>query len=840
MRLNHYLQRHLIERLNASRILVWYDGERAFGDFVRQFQAPNCRVVLAETSLLAARHEAEAVYRELNEPGLPNAGATLLIYVPRPRLAPEARTQDPFELFAAAGAVFGESENEQLQSLAHAAMPDLVERIDVLFASGRPALDVLDQLRLESTYPLVEQALGTQSAVEACALLLGSEPAQAKVEAVPGARQEFLRLLKGEIGFVPPSKARAWPAIVGRLGEYVLLSELAFDLPDPWPDALAIVGRAEPPHRERVFAICERLRDSDEWREAYIALANRVEQEFRLREHFQGHARLGVRDTFAFEERQYLAALTAAVQANDLLQARSILDGRRRSVWRHQPERAQVWQAAERCLDLLAAAIRVEQVKTTSLKLAGLVEAYTRADGWSDLDRHQRLMEQSWTDCVECDEIQSVVELARRRYRDASLRMQTRLLKRAEEEGWPPEGILRQTQVFDRYVAPLLERRTKVAYVLADSLRYEMGRALAEELKPLGDLGLRPAAAALPTVTVNGMAALLPGADGALSVRTVGDQLIPHLGDRPLKTSDDRMALLAERYGDRFAHVTLSDWLDARDKKRAELAAHDLLVLRVPDIDELGEGVNSRQARKHMSGLLGDLKRAAAQLVRLGFGTIVFAADHGHVLLPEVPAGDAVQAPEGQWLLSKRRVKVGSGVKERAGTLVFKPGHLGIQTDAAEYVIPSGFGVYAADAVYFHEGLSLPECIVPVIELQAKGKPEGAGRQQQIEIRYPRNRFTSQVIGLKLHYLSMLNEPLRIRLEAYDTADAKRGPVGEAADCAVRDEDTHEVTLAPNTETDVPLLIEPGFTGEAIEIRAVDPGSGVIWARLKLKNGVLD
>ena len=841
MRLSAHLRQRLTDLLNEYRLVIWYDGERAFGDFVSGFQAPHCRVVSAAESALVARRKAEVIYQGMNEAGHPDANANLLIYIPRARAPQEQRTQDPFEIFAAAGTVFGEAESERLQSLAHAAMPELIEQIDGLFLSGQPAFELLDRLKQTTAYPLIEQALGTQSVVEACAQVLGSEEAATKVEAMRGARAELLRLLEAEIGFSPPAKVKTWRAVRDRLGEYVLLSELAFDLPGPWPDSLVNVARADLPRRERVYAICDRLRRADDMRETYIQLAQRIERDLKLRDHFRDYQRLGVRDTFAFEERQYLTALAAAVHANDLSEARAILDGRRKSVWRRQPERAQIWQVAERCVDLLETAERVQRVKTAPLRVSGLIEVYTRAEGWSDLDRHQRLMEQSWADCAEGDEVLPILELARRRYRESSLRLQARFLKQVGAEGWPPEGVLRQTQVFDRFVAPALERRAKVAYVLADSLRFEMGRALADELAALGELTLQAAAAALPTITANGMAALLPGADGALNLRTVGEQLIPHLGDRPLEDSDARMALLAEKYGDRFAHIPLSDWLDATDKKRKALADRaDLLVVRVPDIDELGEHVSLRQARKHMSSLLGELKSAVMQLVRLGYGVIVIAADHGHVLLPEVLPGDTISAPDGRWGLSKRRVRLGAQLKEKVGALVFNPAHLGIHTDATDYVVPSGFGVYASDAAYFHEGLSLPECVIPVVELRPKVRPEASGKQQQIELRYPRDKFTSQVIGLKVHYAALFDEPLRIRLEAYDAANPKGAPVGEAADCAARDENTHEVTLQPNAETDVPLLIDRDFTGAAVEIRAIAPDSGVIWARLKLKNGILD
>ena len=839
MRLTTHLCRVITDLLNEYRIVVWFDGEQGFGAFVGAFQAPQCRVISTVPSALRARRDAEMVYRRMDESEQTSeANATLLIYAPRPRVPGEERIKDPFEGFAATGVVFGEDESERLQSLARTAMPELIEQIDGLFLSGRPTFELLDNLKQTSSYPLVEQALDTQAVADAAVALLASNDALAAIDRVAGADGELLKMLESELGFKPSAKPQHAKSLRDPLARYLLLSELAFDLESGWPESLANVPRADFKYRDRIFAICDRLRTADDTRQNYVELAERIEQDLKLSDYFAGATQLGVRDTFAFEERRYLNMLTEAVSAGDLPAARSILDGRRKSVWRHQPERAQVWQLTERCLNLLDAAARLDLRATT---VAGLIASYTAQDGWSDLDRQQRLMEQSCADCTDIQEVMAVVELARRRYREGIDLLQERFLKGVQAEGWPPTGILRQTQVFDRLIGPALERREKLAYILADALRFEMGQALAEQLAELGEVVLQPAAVALPAVTTVGMAALLPGADGALTLQLVGDAYVSHIGDRPVKDSAARMVFLSERYGDRFSHVTLDDWLDFTDKKQAALANKtDLLVLKVPDIDELGEHIGLRQARKHMSGLLGDLKTAAVQLARLGFQSVVIAADHGHVLLPDVLPGDTVQAPEGQWGLTRRRVRLGTQLKERPATLVFKPEFLGIRTAAPDYCVATGFNVYATDANYFHEGLSLQECIVPILELRPKGKPETSSRHQEVQIRYGRDRFTSQVIGAKVHYGSLLDEPLKIRLEAYDVIDPKGPPVGEAADCAAREENTHEVTLTPNVETEVPVLINPDFRGAAVELRAMSSDRMLVWARLRLKNGVLD
>src|SRR5690606_16972112 len=98
------------------------------------------------------------------------------------------------------------------------------------------------------------------------------------------------------------------------------------------------------------------------------------------------------------------------------------------------------------------------------------------------------------------------------------------------EEGWPISGRLRQTQVFDTYVAPILEQHgRKVAYIMVDAFRYELAAEFASKLTGIGEVELHPTAAYLPTITPVGMAALLPGADGKLRLRKHGDTLVPSI-----------------------------------------------------------------------------------------------------------------------------------------------------------------------------------------------------------------------------------------------------------------------------------------------------------------------
>src|SRR5207247_1570115 len=81
--------------------------------------------------------------------------------------------------------------------------------------------------------------------------------------------------------------------------------------------------------------------------------------------------------------------------------------------------------------------------------------------------------------------------------------------------------------------------------------------------------------------------------------------------------------------------ITLEDLLStAPQRLRGRIGKADLVVVRTQDIDALGEGPSLYRARKLMTDVLGELKDAAQRLAGLGFQTLVFASDHGHVLVP--------------------------------------------------------------------------------------------------------------------------------------------------------------------------------------------------------------
>ena len=280
----------------------------------------------------------------------------------------------------------------------------------------------------------------------------------------------------------------------------------------------------------------------------------------------------------------------------------------------------------------------------------------------------------------------------------------------------------------------------QVAFFLADALRFEMGCDLAEALAEIGEVEATTAASVLPTVTACGMAALMPNADGALRLVATEDDFVPALGTRLLKGSEERMKLLKERYGDRFLDLPLEELLSKpAERFRVKLASVDLLVVRTPDPDQIAENLSSWRARKYLSDVVGEMADIVRRLTTIGFTHFVISADHGHVLVHEIPPGDIVPKPPGKWLKTKRRSLLGHTLSTDPGVVVLKARDVGIQGDPEEICVPRGFKVFSAGDSYFHEGISLQEAVVPVVVVRARGSIAGQGKRE-ITIRYRSER----------------------------------------------------------------------------------------------------
>jgi hypothetical protein len=122
---------------------------------------------------------------------------------------------------------------------------------------------------------------------------------------------------------------------------------------------------------------------------------------------------------------------------------------------------------------------------------------------------------------------------------------------------------------FDRLVADRLkESGRKVAYLMVDALRYELGVALEKLLAEDGPVELQAAYAQLPTITLVGMASLLPGRGHNLTLALENDSLVPKLAGASVGNVTQRMEVMRKRLGDRFEEMPLNDFVRGKPKIR--------------------------------------------------------------------------------------------------------------------------------------------------------------------------------------------------------------------------------------------------------------------------------
>jgi hypothetical protein len=397
---SHFVLTQLAGLLDQHRVVVWYDEERAFEALAPRAAGERCRVVSAAASALRARRVAEEAYRQLSAPsGDPTAVQNLLIYLPRARGdRAEERLDDPFEGLARCGAAFGDAPGETLLALAQRAMPDRADELARRFRDAAPTLDLLDALPDGARYPLVRQALGTEAPVEAIAASLIQTDAVARLGQVPGAPAELAQLRQDALGF-PSVGGESADDQRERLVRFLLVSELADDLPGGLPSALDTVPHAEPEQRGLARAIVDRLRETASGQDLLLRLAPAVEGGLHLAAALGDSAASGHRDTFPIQEHHRFRTTVGRAVAGDLSSARAYFQGGTESLWRRQPERVPLWQVVGRCLAFLEIAAALAAAPCPE-SLRGLVDAYVAPDGCWRLDHAQRHFEQAAAQCA--------------------------------------------------------------------------------------------------------------------------------------------------------------------------------------------------------------------------------------------------------------------------------------------------------------------------------------------------------------------------------------------------------------------------------------------------------
>lgn len=835
MTIEQFIQDEVLQpRLSKNEVVVVYDPAQRYRELCLGMTSERCKVVDATESSLDSRAEALAGLQELGRADI----SQMLVYVPVAKPLEDEHCQgDPFSVYLACGGVFPEGDGDSYLSLCLRAKPDHATQIRSAFEKDdNPSFAVINAIGGGLDWPNLRALLGVESSRDILfALLVPSEQQQEELKSSDAWVAEAKALFQASIGLKLRTRGKSWSSVADELWTYLLFSEFAFDLPEELPQALGDMPRAPDEAKQLVEDLCERLRSDRRTQSTYIDRAEAIEAELELRTHCGDMVDLGVLDTFPFEERTFMHQAIQALLKDDTDQVRKILSRHRGSVWTGKGESQAQWDLLKAASGLIDKCEDLDRVLADHTKSIGvLVEFYVSY--LREADRLHREFEQAVSD-FDWQDTQGTMEPVKTRVREQYGRLiekvQVPFTKHFENTGWPLQGYLSNNDVFDRLVAPKLKQSGyRIAYLMVDALRYELGVALEHQLADHGKVDLQPAMVQLPSITLVGMTSLLPEASSSLRLMREESTLIPMMGDQPITNVTQRMNWIRKRYGQRFQEGRLEDFVRSRFKAEPEI---ELLVLRSVEIDSHFEN-HPDTAPSEISNALKRIRVAVHKLKDLGFNEVVIATDHGFFMNTHAGPGDTTQKLPGNWINVHERCLLGEGATD--------PGHYqiaadkaGIQGDFPKLAGPRSMASYKSGMLFYHGGVSLQECVVPVISLQLSGADQPKVQKANVVLAYKNGakRITTRLpvldLSIETEDMFSVEDEFEILLEAQN----KKGDVvGEAKAGGAVNAATGTISLRPGEKAQITLRMQMEFEGK-FKVKALNPTTMAVYCQLELE-----
>lgn len=833
-----YLRDRVTRLLRDHRVVVWYDPERAFTSFFETLELDSTTKLVRGEAYFRLREEAEQVTSTFRHGEA--APRSLLVYVPEPRLPTAENLLLPLERL---GIRVARTLREEASMALRNSVPQ-TQRNEWFSVEGL-TLSKLDELaRAGTEIGSLAVVFGEVTPAQVAWKLL-SDLSDSRLLAIEAAKQvtPLRDLLVSEFGVRFPEHVRDACGLRDAFAERILLYEFLDDLEEV-PDALKSFRL---PGRAGRLALCRdlaaRLRDSRSAADSYARWATASEKTFRLATLEYDAQKLGRYFTFPFEERLALRHVHELASGERWDEAqRWVADQQRDSFWlRYDKERGGQWRVAELAVELwLAASEQLRKIPEADGP-ESWIRAYSRdpAGCWlpDQLARKLAALRTVWLDQAELGEI---AQMALSRARELERRWAERFTDAVAAQ---PEGLTEvalQLDVFDKRVAPLLARDRRVALVLADALRFEMAQELSQMLEDSGQVTLDAALATLPTLTKIGMAALVPGAGHGLDLAEQGQRVIPVMkGVGRLRNLADRRARYTAAYGDRVGEITLDDCIGATARKLQNLVERsDLLLLLSQDLDEVGETDRVYRAADLMSRILDNLHRCIRRLSNAGVQEFVVVADHGFLLRDDITDAMKIDKPGGELVEERRRCVLGRDLAGGDHHIVLKSADLGLGGDL-ELAFPRGVNVFKVSGgslAYLHGGLSIQECLVPVLEYVPKIADPTSGRPT-LHVKMLGERITNRYFPVVLSYSADLfgqDQSRRFRVDLISGDES----VGRALAATVgyREEAGNAIQLGSGEESTVTMGITGDLEGAGeLELRVFDAELGETVKRLKVR-----
>ena len=572
--------------------------------------------------------------------------------------------------------------------------------------------------------------------------------------------------------------------------------------------------------KDKVYLICDQLRNRIDLRERYVRAANKVTEQLGLADAFAKAKHLGMRVTFNFENSVEYDRFISCLKEGNQEEARAMLDKNKKDVWyQEDPEVANFWKLAEQV-------VRLKDCINNGIKTDGtlkeLVEWYAgsgcEADGAFRKYHTERLGAVSMP-----RQEKQLTEYLNAQYRDFTERSvkvyQDSILQLKDEKALRNQGC-------PEIVYPALKEGKRVVLVTVDAFRYEMGKTFAQSVeRSFRDrVTFVPKVSYLPSKTRFGMANHL---DNIVVCQKEG-KLEPMIDQEIVSTPLDRINYLKKTTQVNVQDIRLENFdATAIEDSTSLLVVRSLAIDSAGEKDKLNGLATMEREMIRLAKMLDDCKR-------LKFDLAVLVADHGFMLQPAFRTGDLIDKPAGSDIILEESRVLAGNINESQYTLTLTPDDLGANINVMKISYAKNFTVFSRGDVFYHEGLSLQENVVPIItvklqeekkqqafhvDLLYKGKKEGT-----VYSRRP-------IIDINTTFSDLFADDVNIRITiSGDNGEIIGKPEGKFYN------NVTELVDVPSGATAIrqPISIKDDYHGGSITITALHPETNATLSTLKL------
>ncbi|MGQ0678939.1 MAG: PglZ domain-containing protein [Actinomycetota bacterium] len=384
-------------------------------------------------------------------------------------------------------------------------------------------------------------------------------------------------------------------------------------------------------------------------------------------------------------------------------------------------------------------------------------------------------------------------------------------------------GLPAQAGIHGRYI----EGHRKVALIIVDAMRLEIGHRLAEVLssatvKP----EVEAAAAAVPTITVVGMANLLPGAVDGLAFQRQENGLTVLVGGHQVRTVADRTSAY-RKAADRVQDHPLGEWLGLGDDLlRNRVENSDLMVVRSQEIDAAGENGLATMRWSQIDSTVDALAILIGRLAAAGVLRVVVTADHGFLALGRpLDPSRVLPPPSGSGKVEHGRAWVGQLATVPDGCTALTLADFGVLSSDS-LVVPDGMTVFGSSgAGFFHGGISPQEAIVPVIVVDLENSDRPGSEFLTVQVEIPGGKVAAEAFSARVSLAgSLFALDVSVRITAtYPSGEtvARLVPGGAV------DPHTGTVRLDPNADSILTFLVSRDLNkGQTLDVNVIDASNG--------------